>query len=155
VIQRGFEFQGKDCTAVVLRMCYRDDAVTTVGGAGGVPFVIRREDLPPMPKEPLLDLVDLDRTLRPRATLTPRSSDGGRIVRFAVRPRWQDEDPVRRDELLLFARRVEGTWTVFARDDAAMDLVAVAANCAPRPFVVPALVPGAELPAIAIEFVPR
>lgn len=150
---RAFKFEPGEVSQVVFRLCHRENDVVENGGKGGVPFRIRREDLPPMPEEPLLDLVALDRTVRPRASLQPASGDTF-PVRFAVRPAWQ-VDGGRAGETMYFAKRVDGRWLLFARDDAALDLVATAAKHEPFPFTVPARVVGEELPVLRIALQAR
>lgn len=155
VVMRGFVFDPRAAEAVVFRLCYREDERTIVGGDGGPPFVIVPGDLPPMPAEPLLDLAALDRTLRPRATVVPRSAAGGAVLRFAVVPTWQADGDVRPADAVRFARRSGDTWTILARSDDALDVVATAAKHAPKPFVVPARVPGEPLPELSVELALR
>jgi hypothetical protein len=154
IVGRGFACKALETPAVVFRMCHREDSMTIVGGDDGAPFVIRCDDLPPMPAEPLLDLVELDRTLRPRGTIAPTSSGGGALRRFDVRPAWQAE--VRdRGEIMSFVRRSGDTCSLVARDDAALELVALADGHAPAPFAVPVRTADAELPVLPVVLDPR
>src|SRR5262249_8353664 len=137
--------------SVVFRMCWREHAVTVIGGGDGVPFVIRREDLPPMPAEPLFDLAVLDRTLRPRALLQPRSAGDQGMLRFPLRPpHWAAGMPE-----MNHARRDGDGWTLLARDDAPLDLVATALRHQQLPVTVPARQPGIPLPVLPLVLQPH
>jgi hypothetical protein len=150
---RAFQFDPADATAVAFRMCYREHDDVHVGGDRGVPFRIRREDLPPAPAEPLLDLVEIHRTVRQRAVLR-LASDDEFLAAVAVRPAWQDV--VRHDwDALQQARRVGGRWLLFARDDGPLDLIAVATGLRAAPFTVPARAGGADLPEIEVRLTER
>ena len=115
VVQRAFQFPIADAAWVVCRLCRREVDVTVIGGDRGVPFRIRREDLPAMPAEPLFDLVALDRTVRTRAELQ-LPEEFSRLRRLPVRPPWQ-VDPSSEDAID-YARRRDGRWLLLARDDA-------------------------------------
>ena len=151
---RGFDFREPATDAVVMRLCYRDDAETRVAGDAGVPFVILHSELPPAPAEPLLDLVEVDRTLRPRARLVPRPAAGLRLFRFAVRPTWQPEAQTRADSVMFNVRK-DGGWMLYARDDAAFEAIATAAKHENTRIAVPRRVPDAGLPVLDFEFVAR
>ncbi|MCA8975369.1 MAG: carboxypeptidase regulatory-like domain-containing protein [Planctomycetes bacterium] len=155
IVMRGFRFEQPEAAAVVLRLAFRGDACTVVGGSRGVPFSIRADELPTPPPDPLLDLVALDRSLRERARLEPRSTTGKRLRRFFVCPPWQQEGVIDADEILQFAKLRTGEWTLLARDDAPLEVLATASGHEPLPFTVPARTPGAELPRVPLELKPR
>ncbi len=147
-------FQGVrlDTTHTATRLCTRETDTTYVLGAAGVPFRIRRQDLPPMPDDVLLDLVELDRTLRPRAALEVVPGDVRRLV--VVAPWHADEAKYARAAHQM-ARQVDGGWLLFARDDAPLEAFAAALRLrVSGPLAVPARTPGAPLPRLLVQFPP-
>lgn len=153
VVARAFKFFERDAAWVVCRLCSRELDVTTIGGDDGVPFRIRREDLPPMPAEPLLDLVALDRSVRSRAELL-LPADPGSVRRFVVQPPWQADGVRNTGDTIQCARQRDGRWLLLARDDAALDVVATALRIEPHAFTVPAT-NGAEPPRIELPLQKR
>lgn len=139
---------------VVLRHLHRDDAKLEVGGDERPSFVIRASDLPPPPSDRLLDLVALDRRVRVRARLTPRSTDGSDVLRFVVRPQWQ-ADGARRGDEIRCVQKVDGEWLLRLRDDGAHDLVAIAFRHQPMLFQVPATGAGDAVPVLPLTLQPQ
>lgn len=137
----------------VAQFAHREDEETWFGGMRAPPIVVRRSDLPPPPDDPLLDLVVLDRRLRQRARLTFRSSTGDKVRAVWIGPRWQIDVPPRGDsERIEFARHDDdGNWSLWARDDAAYDLVALVSGHLPAPVALPAAQPGAAPLDLVVE----
>lgn len=141
-----------DTAHVATRVCVREHDITYILGAAGVPFRIRRQDLPPMPADVLLDLVELDRTLRPRASLDVVPGDVQRLV--VVAP-WHADAAKYARATHQMARQVDGRWVLFARDDAPLEAFAAALRLrVSGPLAVPARTPGAPLPRLLVQFPP-
>lgn len=139
---------------VVLRHMHRDDAKLEIGGDERPSFVLRASDLPPPPSDPLLDLVALDRRVRVRAKLTPRSADGSDVLRFLVRPKWQAGGTRRGDEIRC-VQKIDGEWLLRLRDDGPHELAAIAFRHLPTLFQVPAAGAGHPVPVLPLTLQPQ
>jgi hypothetical protein len=151
-VMRAFENQPTADDAVA-SFAFREDQEAWFGGMRQPPVVVRQEELAPAPASSLLPLVALDRRLRERARLTLRSSTGAKVGVVWIGPRWQLDHPPRDDvERYEFARRDDdGNWSLWARDDDAYDLVALASNHLPAPVALPAAEPGAPPLDLVVE----
>lgn len=152
-VEDTFVWSGRDAQYVVTRLCHREDDEMHVAGISNSPFRIRRQDLPPMTTEVLLDLAVLDRRLRPRATLDVTPAGVGRL---RVSPLWQGEDARLGRAAAQCARTVGGAWQVVARDDGPLELVATGARLMMSlPVRVPELLPDAPLPRLPVNLTSR
>jgi len=165
---RGFWCKRHGATAVVTRAFARDHAEMWAGGYDeGAPVVIRLSDLPPAPRDPLLDLAVLDRHTRRRASVVLASSTDSVVRGLAVRPAWQAEGLWHDQDLMSFQRRVGGKvwqlfhadnkgWSLWARDDHAYELRVTASGHQPAKVTLPARDPAAaEPPELAITLTER
>ena len=152
--RRAFRGHPDSAEFAVLRVAHRDGAKLTIGGDERPPFVIRREDLPAPAADPVLDIVVLDRRVRVRARLQPSDAGGAEVLRFVVRPDWQ-EDGAMYGASIRCSRKVDGQWLLQLRDDQPYGVVATAFRHQPLRFLVPMAVAGAEPPTLPLVMQPK
>ena len=124
-----------------------------IGGRAKPPIVIRDGDLPPPAAEPILDLALLDRTIRKRADIEVRVTDGSVARGFRIVPTWQPD--VRNPfEAIRFSKRgpaPDRAWEFHARDDHAYAVIASAKNGGSTTLELPKRVAGAAIPRLLVE----
>lgn len=118
---------------------------------------LRVEELPPEPRERLLDLVQLDRRMRCRAVLELSSEGAARVRASGAQLRWRWEliqgSPF--DEVEgRWLRRREGRDEIWARDAAPVELIVSASGYEPAPVEIPAQ-EGTLAPRIEVRLTPK
>lgn len=151
---RGYRNAPERADFAATRQLHRDGLDRWAGGEAQVPLVLRTSELPPPPREPLLDLLAVDRRPRLRAKLALRGPDSP-PRRLVAQPSWQGEvvRPATDERLSLARRDADGTWQLWACDEAAYTVVIRTASFRPCELTLPAAAPGAEPPTLTVDLV--